>query len=154
MVLDLVGALPVRNPMKAAVVPVVVAAGIGCAPLAQADPGQAGLSQPFSQAGGPFIGSWGAHGEGVTVNADGTGTETARRGTLSFRLSTVQTNATPWDTAYGNVTGGFLETGSYVTIQVVDGGNGMLFSAGGGDNGFPFCKIVGGNAVNRNDCGA
>jgi hypothetical protein len=142
--------------MKTSVIAGVAALAATLAPAAHGDPGggQAALSRDFSVAGGPFIGSWGAHGEGVTVNADGTGTETARRGTLSFRLGSVQTSTNPWDTAYGNVTGGFLDTGSYVTIQLVDGGNGMLFSAGGGDNGFPFCKMVGGNAVNRNDCGA
>jgi hypothetical protein len=37
-------------------------------PLVQADPGgQAALSRPFSEAGGPFIGTWRAS-EGVTVN--------------------------------------------------------------------------------------
>lgn len=134
--------------------PVVVAAGIACAPLAQADPGQAGLSKPFSAAGGPFIGQWGAHGETVTVNADGSGVETARLGTMNFKLGSVQTSTTPWDTAYGNVTSGFLEPGAFVTLQLVDGGHGMTFSAGGGDNGFPFCKIVNGSKMNSYDCGA
>jgi hypothetical protein len=132
----------------------VAAAGIVCAPLAQSDPGQAGLSKPFSVAGGPFIGEWGAHGEGVTVNADGSGVETARRGMMNFKLDSVQTSTNPWDTAYGDVTSGFLERGAFVTLQLVDGGQGMLFSAGGGDNGFPFCKIVNGSKVNSYDCGA
>jgi hypothetical protein len=36
---------------------------------------QAQLGKPFSVAGGPYIGHWGAHEETLTVNADGTGTE-------------------------------------------------------------------------------
>ena len=61
----------------------------------------------------------------------------------------MQTSAAPWDTAYGNVTGGFLQRGAFVTVQLVDGGNGMKFSAGGGDSNFPFCK-----AGTSRDCGA
>ncbi|WP_155764263.1 hypothetical protein [Mycobacterium colombiense] len=137
-----------------AVISAVFAAGIACAPLAQADPNQADLSKPFSVAGAPFIGQWGAHGESVTVNADGSGVETARRGTMNFKLGSVQTSTNPWDTAYGNVTSGFLERGAFVTLQLVDGGQGMTFSAGGGDNGFPFCKIVNGGKANSYDCGA
>ena len=141
---------------KALVIPAVLAAGIACAPVVQADPGggQAALQKSWAEAGGPFIGSWGAHGEGVTVNADGSGFETSWRGTFNFNLGSVQTSTTPWDTAYGNVVSGFLERGAFVTLQLVDGGNGMLFSAGGGDNGFPFCKIVNGNKDNSADCGA
>jgi hypothetical protein len=71
----------------AAAVLILPAAGITCASFAQADPGQAGLSQPFSVAGGPFVGQWGAHGEGLTINADGTAVETTRTGTVNFRLS-------------------------------------------------------------------
>src|SRR5436305_1397082 len=94
-----------EQPMRAATVliPAVPAAGVACAPLAQADPGgQAGLSKPFSVAGGPFIGEWGAHGERVTVTADGSGVETSRYGTTNFSLGSVQTSTNPWDTAYGN----------------------------------------------------
>ena len=120
-----------------------------------ADPGgQAGLSRPFSQAGSPFVGDWSAHGEGVTVNPDGTGVETTSRGTLNFTLGSVQTSANPWDTAYGNVTSGFLERGAFVTLELADGGKGMNFSAGGGDTMFPFCKVVNGNRLNSYDCGA
>ncbi|TAM64730.1 hypothetical protein [Mycobacterium sp.] len=137
--------------MKAVMVPAVLAAGIACAPVGQADPGQAGLSQPFSQAGGPFVGDWGAHKERVVVNSDGSGTETYSGGTMMFKLSSVQQP----QTAYGSViSGGNGPAGSFVTIQLVDGGNGMLFSAGGGDTNFPFCKYVGGSPVNRADCGA
>jgi hypothetical protein len=123
---------------------------------AQADPGggQAALTRSFAEAGGPFIGHWGAHGESVTVDGDGSGVEIASRGTLNFRLSTVQTSTSPWDTAYGNVTRGFLERGAFVTMQLVDGGQGMAFSAGGGDSNFPYCKYVGGSPVNSADCGA
>lgn len=135
---------------------VTAAAAITFSPLAHGDPGgQAGLSRPFSQAGGPFVGQWGAHGESVTVNADGSGVETARNGTMNFSLGSVmQGSSGTWDTAYGNVVSGTLERGAFVTIQLVDGGNGMAFSAGGGDNMFPFCKYVNGNKVNSADCGA
>ena len=54
---------------------------------------------------------------------------------------------------FGNVTGGARQAG-YVTMQLVDSGNGMLFSMGGGDQNFPFCKLVGGSTVNSADCGA
>ena len=73
---------------------------------------------------------------------------------MNFKLGSVQTSTNPWDTAYGNVVSGVLERGAFVTLQLVDGGNGMLFSAGGGDNGFPFCKIVNGGKANSADCGA
>ncbi|HWS91148.1 MAG TPA: hypothetical protein VN306_01190 [Mycobacterium sp.] len=89
----------------------------------------------------------------MTVNADGSGVETTRTGTVNFNLGSVQGPPT-WDTAYGNVTGGVLERGAFVTMQLVDGGKGMTFSAGGGDSNFPFCKYVGGSPVNSNDCGA
>ena len=140
----------------AVVIPAVLAAGIACAPLAQADPGggQAALQRSWAEAGAPFVGDWGAHKERVVVNADGTGTKTYRGGTMSFKLGSVQTSTNPWDTAYGNVVSGSLERGAFVTLQLVDGGNGMLFSAGGGDNRFPFCKIVNGNKANGADCGA
>ena len=140
----------------ASVIPAVLLIGFVYAPVAQADPGggQAALQRSFAEAGGPFIGSWGAHGEGVTVNADGAGVETSRRGTVNFKLGSVQTSTTPWDTAYGNVVSGFLERGAFVTLMLVDGGNGMAFSAGGGDNNFPFCKVVNGGYANSADCGA
>jgi hypothetical protein len=142
---------------KTLMIPAVLAAGgIACVPLGQADPctTQACLQKSFVEAGGPFIGSWGAHGEGVTVNTDGSGVETTPRGTLNFQLNSVQTSTTPWDTAYGGVVSGFLQRGAFVTIQLVDGGNGMNFSAGGGDTNFPFCKIVNNSKVNSADCGA
>jgi hypothetical protein len=90
----------------------------------------------------------------VTVNADGTGVETSSMGMMNFTLGSVQTSTNPWDTAYGNVTGGSLERGAFVTLQLVDAGQGMKFSAGGGDTSFPFCKIVNGNRLNSADCGA
>jgi len=141
---------------KAVMMLAVLVAGIVGAPVVQADPcnTQACLQKSFAEAGGPFVGSWGAHGEGVTVNADGSGVETSRRGTLNFNLNSVQTSTTPWDTAYGGVVSGFLQRGAFVTMQLVDGGNGMNFSAGGGDTNFPFCKIVNGSKVNPDDCGA
>ena len=141
----------------AAVAPLLVSSAMMLTPgVAHATPDdQAGLSRPFSQAGGPFIGNWGAHGEKVTVDGDGSGTEVASRGTLNFKLGSVQQgNSGAWDTAYGNVTSGFLERGAFVTLQLQDGGKGMAFSAGGGDSMFPFCKYVGGSPVNSADCGA
>jgi hypothetical protein len=140
----------------AVVIPAVLAASIACVPVAQADPGggQAALQKSWAEAGGPFIGEWGAHKERVVVNADGTGIETSNYGTVNFTLGSVQTSTNPWDTAYGNVTSGSLERGAFVTLQLVDGGRGMNFSAGGGDNNFPFCKIVNGAKVNSDDCGA
>lgn len=140
--------------VRTIVLSIFTAVAITGAPTTQADPGQAGLGRPFSEAGGPFVGVWYAHGEKVGVNADGTGMETSGAGLVNFRLTTVQTSTSPWDTAYGNVTGGNLEPGSFVTIQLVDSGQGMLFSAGGGDTNFPFCKIIKGQKVNSSDCGA
>lgn len=124
----------------------VVAAGIACAPLAHAEPGggQASLGQPFSQAGAPFVGSWHAHGEGLTINADGSATEVGTTRTLHYRFTTVQEN-----TAYGN-----QPDGSYVTVTLFDGGRGLTLSAAGADQGFPFCKMVNGSKANSADCGA
>jgi hypothetical protein len=105
---------------------------------------------------GPFIGEWGAHGERLVVNADGTGTETYRGGSVNFRISGVQPPPPqPDHTAYGNITsGGNAPVGSYVTITLVDGDRGVLLSVAGGDNGFPFCKVVNGGYANSADCGA
>jgi hypothetical protein len=130
-----------------------LAAAVACAPMGQADPcnNQACLQKPFSETGGPYVGNWGAHGEHVVVNADGSGTETSNYGTVNFRMTFVSTSD---PTASGNVTGGAKQVGSYVNMQLVDSGNGMLFSMGGGDQNFPFCKLVGGSAVNSADCGA
>ena len=83
---------------------------IACAPMAQADPcnNQACLQSPFSQAGGPYVGNWGAHGEHVVVNADGSGTETSNYGTVNFKMTFVSTSD---PTASGNVTGGAKQAG-------------------------------------------
>ncbi len=130
--------------------------GLAFAAPAHADPGQAGLSQPFSVAGGPFVGQWGAHGESMTINADGTGSETYRGGSVNFRLGSVQgPPSQPDTTAYGNITsGGNAPPGSYATVTLVDGARGVTLSIANGDNGFPFCKIVNGSKVNPDDCGA
>jgi hypothetical protein len=105
---------------------------------------------------GPFIGQWGAHGEHLIVNPDGTGSETYNGGSVNFRISGVQPPPPqPDHTAYGNITsGGKAETGSYVTITLVDGGNGVLLSVANGDQNFPFCKVVNGSYVNSADCAA
>jgi hypothetical protein len=129
---------------------VATAVGVAPAPLAQSDPGQADLSKPFSVAGGPFVGQWGAHGEGLTINADGSAVETTSSGTVNFRLSSVQgPPSQPDTTAYGN-----LPSGGYATATLVDGGRGLTLSIAGGDNGFPFCKVVNGGYANSADCGA
>jgi hypothetical protein len=133
---------------------VAVAATAAVLGPAYADPGQADLEKPFATAGGPFIGQWVAHGEHVTVNPDGTGVEMSSRGAMNFMLTFVSSGSNPWDTATGNVTGGILERGSYVALQLTDGGRGMNFSAGGGDANFPFCKTANGKPLNSADCGA
>ena len=132
---------------------VVAVISVACPPAALAEPcnNQACLQTPFSQSGGPYVGEWSAHGEHVIVNADGSGTETSNYGTVNFRMTFVSTSE---PTASGNVTGGAKQSGAYVNMQLVDHGNGMLFSMGGGDQNFPFCKLVGGSAVNSADCGA
>src|SRR6202044_2036559 len=115
--------------INAAVMPAVLAAAVACAPMAQAEPcnNQACLEKPFSEAGGPYVGNWGAHGEHVVVSADGSGTETSNYGTVNFKMTFVSTSD---PTASGNVTGGAKQVGSYVNMQLVDNGNGMLFSVG------------------------
>lgn len=74
-----------------AAVLILPAAAISYASSAHADPGQAGLGQPFSVAGGPFVGQWGAHGEALTINAGGTAVTTSR----SARRSTAATSTAP-----------------------------------------------------------
>jgi hypothetical protein len=149
-------ALPWRVILALGAIAAAIAAALFIAPRAHADPNQADLARPFSQYADNFAGNWGAHKETVVINTDGTGTETADRGVLHFKLPFVQQDPHGvWGTyALGNVTDGFLERGAYVSVQLVDGGNGMQFSAGGGDQNFPFCKMVGGSAVNSYDCGA
>ena len=105
---------------------------------------------------GPFVGEWQAHGERMTINADGTGTEVYNGGTVNFQITGVQPPPPqPDHTAYGHITsGGKAQPGSYVTITLVDGGQGALLSVAGGDSGFPFCKVVNGSYANGADCGA
>jgi hypothetical protein len=80
-----------------ALVPAALAAAITFSPLAHADPGdQARLSQPFSQAGGPFSGDWGAHKEHIAISSDGTGTETSNYGPIAPSAApAVPTNPDP-----------------------------------------------------------
>ena len=132
---------------------VAVLLAITCSPPASADPGQSGLGQPFSVAGGPYVGRWGAHGERMIVNADGTGLWSNNERSMNFRMSEVQAVGQP-NTAYGNITsGGNAEPGSYVTMQIVDSGRGLLLSIANGDQQFPFCKMVSGTYLNSSDCG-
>jgi hypothetical protein len=77
-------------------------------------------------AGGPYTGEWQAHKEHVSISSDGTGTEVSNYGTVTFKMGSVSTDQPI--TAYGSVvSGGSMPVGSYVTMQLVDGGNGMLF---------------------------
>jgi len=123
-----------------------------CAPIAHADPcnNQACLSQPFSQAGAPFVGDWGAHKEHIVISPDGSGTETSNYGTVSFTLGSVM-NEGP--TAEGNITSGGI-VGGYVALKLVDGGRGLEVDIANGDHAFPFCKFVNGGYLNSADCGA
>jgi hypothetical protein len=141
--------------MKVFVATMSMGAAVFAAPMGHAAPcnNQACLSTPFSQAGGPYVGEWQAHREHVSVSSDGSGTEVSDSGTVTFKMGSVSTDQPI--TASGNViNGGRIPTGSYVTMQLVDGGNGMLFSMGGGDQNFPFCKVVNGSNANSADCGA
>jgi hypothetical protein len=135
---------------------VVVVLVATLAPIAHADPGdQAGLSKPFSQAGQPFVGEWRGHGEVVTIEPDGTGTEKTARGQLNFMMTFVQQGpGGGWNQADGHVVSGFLERGAFVVLILTDSGKGATFSAGGGDSNFPMCRMVNGAAANQNDCGA
>ena len=145
-----------RNVYAALGIAFVTLSFFAVAASAIADPGQAGLSQPFSVAGGPFLGQWGAHGEEMTINADGTGAETYRGGSVTFRLVSVQgPPSQPDTTAYGTVTsGGNALPGSYAAVTLTDWGRGVTLSIANGDNGFPFCKIDNSSYVNTADCGA
>ena len=90
----------------------------------------------------------------MIVHADGTGLWSNSVGPMNFRMSEVQAVGQP-NTAYGNiVSGGNAEPGSYVTMQIVDGGRGLLLSVANGDNNFPLCKWVDGSYLNSADCGA
>jgi hypothetical protein len=129
---------------------VFVTVALALAPLAESDPRQADLGKPFSVAGGPFVGQWGAHGEDLIINADGSAVETTASGKVNFRFTFVQgPPSQPDTTAYGN-----LPDGGYATATLVDGGRGLTLSIAGGDNNFPFCKIVNGRYVNDENCGA
>jgi hypothetical protein len=138
-----------RNPVIAGV---AALASITFCPMAHADPcnNQACLSQPFSVAGAPFVGDWGAHKEHIVINSDGSGTETSNYGTVNFALGSVM-NEGP--TAEGNITSGGV-VGGYVALKLVDGGRGLEVDIANGDHAFPFCKYVGGGPVNSADCGA
>lgn len=123
---------------------------IALAPPAESDQGQSALGDPFSVAGGPFVGQWCAHREGLTINADGSAVETTASGEVHFRFVFVQgPPSQPDTTAYGS-----LPDGGYATATLVDGGRGLTLSVAGGDDESPFCKIVGGRKVNPANCGA
>jgi hypothetical protein len=128
--------------MKQVLIPAPASAAVFLAAPAAAD--VAGL--------GPYVGQWGAHGESLTVNSDGSGSETFNGGSVNFRISDVRDN-----TAYGSITGASSSrspVGGNVALQLADGGRGLLLTIAGGDTGFPFCKKVNGSYVNSADCGA
>jgi hypothetical protein len=135
-----------------AVVLAVLAAATICRP-AQADPNQANLEKPFSEAAAPFVGSWQAHGESLRINPDGTGTEVYSGGTVHIKMTFVSTSDP--NHADGNiVSGGNAEPGSWVTMDLFDNGNGVKLSMSQGDQQFPFCKMISGRKINSADCGA
>ncbi|WP_454792611.1 hypothetical protein [Mycolicibacterium lutetiense] len=140
-----------RTLLMIGAVPLVAIAG--AAPVS-ACPGQAGLGEPFSVAGGPYVGRWGAHGEKMIVHADGTGLWSNSERSMNFRMGEVQAVGQP-NTAYGDITsGGYAEPGSFITMQIVDDGEGLLLSFANGDEQFPFCKWVNGSYPNNSECGA
>jgi hypothetical protein len=101
---------------------------------------------------GPFVGQWGAHGESLTVNSDGSATETSRYGSVN-----IQFRAADGSTAAGVITSATnprTPAGGQAGLDLVDGGRGLLLTIMGGDNRFPFCKIVNGSKLNSDDCGA
>ena len=101
---------------------------------------------------GPLVGQWGAHGESLTINADGTAVETARLGTVNMLF-----RAADGSSAAGIVTSSTIpnvSTGVQAGVNLVDGGRGLLLTVSGGDNQFPFCKMVNGSYLNSADCGA
>jgi hypothetical protein len=119
-----------------------------------------GAGLAFSQAAahadvpglGPFVGQWGAHGESLTVNPDGSATETSRYGSVNLQF-----RAADGSTAAGIITSATnprTPAGGQAGLDLVDGGRGLLLTVMGGDNRFPFCKIVNGSNLNSADCGA
>ncbi len=128
--------------MKKLLIPALASAAVFLAAPAAAD----------VQGIGPFVGQWGAHGESLTINADGTAVETARLGTVNMSFRTADGNS-----ATGGVTSSTIPNvspGVQAGTTLVDGGRGLLLTVTGGDNGFPFCKMVNGSYVNSADCGA
>jgi hypothetical protein len=102
---------------------------------------------------GPYIGQWGAHGEHLTVNADGSGQETYNGGFVTFQIDGVD-----GDTANGRITGGSTPTplgrvGWPATLQLAGNGQVLKLYITDGDDFFPFCKIVNGGRVNNSHCG-
>jgi hypothetical protein len=101
---------------------------------------------------GPLVGQWVAHGETLTINADGTAVEPARLGMVNIRFRTADGNS-----AAGIVTRSTISNvpaGGQAGANLVDGGRGLLLTINGGDSSFPFCKIVNGSKANSADCGA
>jgi hypothetical protein len=130
---------------------------IGFAPQAAADvPGLA-----------PFVGTWSAHEEGLTIQPDGYGRETYNdrstcpnapmagcgvTGTTDFMLTSVW-----WGIATGSITASSdpkSPIGGPVTIKLVGGGQGLQLTIAGGDQGFPFCNSNDNDAARHYYCGA
>lgn len=112
----------------------------------------------------PFVGSWRAHEEGLTIQPDGHGRETYEdrstcpdapmagcgvTGTVDFMLTRVS-----GDTAAGTITASSnpkSPRGGPVSVKLVGGGQGLELTIAGGDQGFEFCKA---NATTHFYCGA
>ena len=136
---------------------VAVVAALIFAPSATAD--VPGIAQ--------FAGSWHAHEEGLNIQPNGHGRETYNdrstcpnapmsgcgvAGTIDFTLTSVS-----GDTATGTIIAASnpkQPIGGPVTIELVGGGQGLLLSIAGGDQGFPFCNSNDNDAARHYYCGA
>jgi hypothetical protein len=112
----------------------------------------------------PFAGKWGAHEEGLEVQADGHGRETfngrstcpnapmagcGKTGSTDFVLTSLANGV-----ASGTITASTnpkSPVGGPVSLALTGGGQGLDLTIAGGDQRFPFCKAGG---TDRTLCGA
>ncbi len=115
----------------------------------------------------PFVGSWHAHEEGLTIQPNGHGRETYNdrstcpnapmagcgvTGTTDFMLTRVS-----GDTATGTITAASSPKspiGGPVSIKLVGNGQGLQLTIAGGDQGFEFCNSNDNDAARHYYCGA
>ena len=127
----------------------ITAAGLVVTALTFAAPAGADADVPGLD---PFVGTWHAHAEGLTIESNGHGNETyadlracpscsyasAPRGSMDFVLTSVS-----GDTATGTVTAESDPLndpiGGPVTVTLVGGGQGLQLSHGL-ESQFPFCN--------------